>query len=182
MALGNFFRSEKELTPSEISALTGVSPDVQRDWRRHGHMGAIGSQNVKGRWVYDYEDAYWLYVMRRLSLGGIDLSLTFTFTTSILGFVSVWADAMIDEKRPNAGRYAMIRYHADRDHGPKANAYSMKIVQQISDDMSADDELFTVIDLKAIARGLPHVFRELFLEIRSHILQNGNRDQEGLDD
>lgn len=63
----------RDFTPSEAAEVTGVSPALQRDWRRRG----ILPENEGGKWTrWTLYDVIKLAVMKRLSDSGVDVSKT----------------------------------------------------------------------------------------------------------
>ncbi|MEY8841939.1 hypothetical protein AB9K41_23160 [Cribrihabitans sp. XS_ASV171] len=67
------------LKPSEMPALTGVSIDRLKDWRRVGLFddddeagSLIGTQQENGRWLYSISDAVVLATMNALRNTGLD--------------------------------------------------------------------------------------------------------------
>lgn len=64
---------DREFTPSEAAEVTGVSPALQRDWRRRG----ILPENEGGKWTrWSLQEIIKLAVMKRLSDSGVDVSKT----------------------------------------------------------------------------------------------------------
>lgn len=64
---------EREFTPSEAAAISGVSPTLQRDWRRR----EILRGNSDGRWTrWTLTDVIRLSVMKLFSEAGMDVSNT----------------------------------------------------------------------------------------------------------
>jgi hypothetical protein len=74
------FRTEtvhREFSPKEAAEVSGVSPDLQRDWRRRGVLpGRVG-----GKWTsFTLYDVIQLTVMRAFSQSGLSLELAETFS------------------------------------------------------------------------------------------------------
>lgn len=64
---------DREFTPAEAGEITGVSPTLQRDWRRRG----ILPENDGAKWTrWTLVDVIQLSVMKRLSDNGVDVSKT----------------------------------------------------------------------------------------------------------
>lgn len=68
----NRMHYEALLAPSEVSEITGVSPEMQRDWRRRGLMDDLG-EVTNSRWRYSVHDAFTLWIVRKLTESGIAL-------------------------------------------------------------------------------------------------------------
>ncbi|MCH4541524.1 MerR family transcriptional regulator [Ochrobactrum sp. A-1] len=66
------------ISPSEVEARTGLSPDVLRDWRRRGLL-QLGTQQDNGRWGYSVGDVAQLAVVNILMKWRIISDLTDAF-------------------------------------------------------------------------------------------------------
>lgn len=81
------FHSEPELSPAEFARVTGVSPDMQRDWRRRGYIDDIGTMQKNGRWKYDWSDAFLIFIARKIVANGFELTLSLRIANTIAPFV-----------------------------------------------------------------------------------------------
>lgn len=63
-----------KLTPVEVESMTGVSPEVLRNWRTRGFMHSLGTQQPNGRWVYSASDAMTIWVMSQMASVGMSNS------------------------------------------------------------------------------------------------------------
>lgn len=181
-SMGYFFQSKVLLTPKEVAHLSGVAQDVQRDWRRHGHLKGLGQQTTSGRWLYDYTDAFIIYLMRRLNLGGVDLKYACEFAAGIVGRVAVWSLADEERRLPdgrlmNTSRFCFVRYHADQDHGDSPRAHSMILIDDLHY-VAGLSEVATLFDLKAIADGIPDKFRHLIGEVGKDVQRSLEEDRD----
>ncbi|MEP0188822.1 hypothetical protein [Roseibium sp.] len=80
---------------------------MQRDWRRRGYIENLGTQSDKGRWLYDWYDAFIIYLMRQMYEGGCELSRAQLFAATIYEDVLSYA---IEARFP--GKVApRCRYH-----------------------------------------------------------------------
>lgn len=52
------------------SRLSGLSPDVLRDWRRRDFLAGVGEQTDAGRWVYSFSEIIELSIVRVLEGNG----------------------------------------------------------------------------------------------------------------
>ena len=59
-------------TPMEVEAMTGVSPEVLRNWRSRGFMDDLGTKLHNGRWVYSPRDTMTIWVMWQMSGVGMN--------------------------------------------------------------------------------------------------------------
>jgi len=83
----------REFTPAEAAAITGVSTALQRDWRRRG----ILAENTEGKWTrWELTDIIRLSVMKLFSDAGMDVSQTKTIAQMAL-LPTLGAIARIDE-------------------------------------------------------------------------------------
>lgn len=67
------FNSSPHMTPAKLAEVTGLSADMQRDWRRREYIANLGTQSDTGRWLYDWYDAFILFLMRKMYEGGCEL-------------------------------------------------------------------------------------------------------------
>ncbi|MGE3877397.1 MAG: hypothetical protein AB7F74_30935 [Parvibaculaceae bacterium] len=83
----------REFTPAEAATITGVSPALQRDWRRRNLM----KENPDGRWTrWTLTDIIELSVMKLFSDAGMDVSNT-TIVAHMAVMPTLGALALIDE-------------------------------------------------------------------------------------
>lgn len=62
---------DREFSPSEAAAITGVSVDLQRDWRRRGLL----PENKEGKWTrFDLKHIIEMFVMKVFSGAGFSVS------------------------------------------------------------------------------------------------------------
>lgn len=62
---------DREFSPSEAAAITGVSVDLQRDWRRRGLL----PENKQGKWTrFDLKHIIEMFVMKVFSDAGFSVS------------------------------------------------------------------------------------------------------------
>ncbi|WBU53326.1 hypothetical protein [Paracoccus sp. SCSIO 75233] len=70
------------MTPAKLAEVTGLSADMQRDWRRRGYI-TLGTMQPNGRWLYDWYDAFCIYLIRKLYDAGCELPRANLFSASI---------------------------------------------------------------------------------------------------
>ena len=79
----HLFNSEPHMPPAKLAEVTGLSADMQRDWRRRGYIENLGTQGSNGRWEYDWADALYVYLMRQMYDGGCELSRALMFAVTL---------------------------------------------------------------------------------------------------
>jgi hypothetical protein len=62
-----------DFSPGSVEIFSGVSTDVQRDWRRRGFLSNYGMQLESGRWVYSLRDTGAFWLATRLMKTGCEL-------------------------------------------------------------------------------------------------------------
>lgn len=58
---------EKLYTPKQIQAITGVSPDSLRQWRKLGYLDEYGQKQESGHWLYTQQEARVFLALRFIS-------------------------------------------------------------------------------------------------------------------
>lgn len=69
---------EREFSPSEAAAITGVSLDLQRDWRRRGFL----PENKQGKWTrFSLSDIIQMSTMKTFTDAGFSVSYVSSFSS-----------------------------------------------------------------------------------------------------
>lgn len=89
---------DREFSPAEAAAITGVSVDQQRDWRRRG----ILPENKEGKWTrFDLKHIIEMSVMKAFSEAGFSVSYVAQFASMAilpsLAIVNLYPDAVAFE-------------------------------------------------------------------------------------
>ena len=86
---------QRDFTPAEAAAITGVSTALQRDWRRREVIK--GNPNPEGKWTrWSLNDIVRLSVMKLFSDAGMEVSSTTTIASMAL-MPTLGALALVDE-------------------------------------------------------------------------------------
>ncbi len=72
-------------TPMEVETMTGVSPEVLRNWRNRGFMDALGTKLPNGHWVYSARETMTIWVMGQMSSVGMTNSAAMIGAALITG-------------------------------------------------------------------------------------------------
>lgn len=100
------------MSPAQLADVTGLGADMQRDWRRRDYISNLGTQSDKGRWLYDWYDAFTIYLMRQMYEGGCELSRAQLFAATVGQDVLLYA---IEARYPGKvhPRYRYHRFQKD---------------------------------------------------------------------
>lgn len=157
------FHSEPHMTPAQLAEITGLSPDMQRDWRRRGYIAEkIGTLQQNGRWLYDWADALFLCTMQRLYNSGLELPLASRCAGSMSSYVMFCA-------MHNWNIYSHPRRHrfflTFKSAAAEGDTYGGWATKPISDLSQVEDHAAAIlVDAETISRSLPEEFEPVMLK------------------
>lgn len=171
------FNSDPHLSPAKLAGITGVSADMQRDWRRRGYISNLGTQSENGRWLYDWYDAWVLYLMRQMYEGGCELSRAQSFATTVGQDVMLFAvEAQYPGKAFPQHRYYL--FQQDPRGRPEDGGWLAVRCRTLSN-LEAKPIRF-LVDCVALANELPKAFdkpiRSMNNQIKSDLAKRGDAD------
>jgi hypothetical protein len=164
------------MTPAKLAEVTGVSADMQRDWRRREYISNLGTQSENGRWLYDWYDAFTIYLMRQMYQGGCELSRAQTFAATVGQDVLLYA---IEARYPGKvfPQYRFHRFQIDKRGDPKhGNWIAIRFNKLDQVEIRA---IGFVIDCLALANELPVTFGDPIARLNILVendLSKGNAD------
>lgn len=150
------FHSQPTLTPAALADVTGLSTDMQRDWRRRGYI-KLGTQQDNGRWLYDWYDAFHIYLMRALYDGGCELAQANLFAATLGQDVLMHAIAL---RYPGlvAPQYRFHRMQKD-ERGKPEHGYWISI--RFNNLAQIETKAFAMVaDCLQLAKEIPSAFDE----------------------
>lgn len=150
------FNSEPTLTPSKLADATGLSVDMQRDWRRRGYL-KLGTAKDSGHWLYDWYDAFSIYLMRQLYQGGLELTRAQMFAATIGQDVLTSA---INARYPNLVIPRTRFFRFQKDERGKAEHGHWVAVRFNKLEVTEARSVGFLVDCAALAAELPAVFDE----------------------
>ena len=157
---------EREFTPSEAEAVTGVTVTLQRDWRRRGLLPESGP----GKWTkFTLSDVIRMSVMKLVSDAGISIKSnddlaqmavlpTLAFLEQIPGAVELEGDEVSDTLRLSIETAGTVRGGHGRflvsfpnlPEWKRVGRYtSLKQVEQVLEDRGC--ACFVTVDLRSLA-------------------------------
>ena len=156
------FQSQPTMTPAMLAEVTGLSTDMQRDWRRRGYI-KLGTQQDNGRWLYDWYDAFHICLMRVLYDGGCELAQANLFAASLGEDVLTHAVAM---RYPGLviPQYRFHRIQKD-ERGHPEHGYWLTI--RFNNLAAQETKAFALVaDCLQLAKELPSAFDEPISNLR----------------
>lgn len=153
----------REFTASEVDAITGVSPSLQRNWRRYGYL----PENEGGKWTrYSLDWVIRIAVMKLLSDAGTDVSKTSVAAQmaipptldaimGIAGAVVFEGHDVPEEERQRIialdGSYATGRYIVSYGYHELAICRVSSLADIEEDAVKERRPVFSVVDTHALA-------------------------------
>ncbi|HEY9147517.1 MAG TPA: MerR family transcriptional regulator [Gammaproteobacteria bacterium] len=83
---------ERVFSQADASRLSGISPDILRDWRRRDLLGNLGERGEGDRWRYSFDEILRLAIVKALEPNGQTIGV-------LLFMAFLLADSVIDELR-----------------------------------------------------------------------------------
>ena len=150
------FNTEPTMSPIEMASLTGVAPDMLRDWRRRGYIEKFGTAQGNGRWLYDWGDAFLLCNARSIYESGVDLPPSIRASVTVGRHILLAAFSQrCFYSDPNRYRFfRMYRYGDVND--PVYGGWATQPIRELPKD--ATKSAMILIDVDAIARVIPSAF------------------------
>ncbi len=152
------FHTTPSMSPAELESITGLSPEMQRDWRRRGYINEkLGTLQENGRWLYDWSDALFLCIMQQLYSAGVELPVTQRATNTVMKYV--WFAAMRNWRifdHPEKHRHFVMFKSTEADpeiHG----GWATLPINDLSKCSAGPAAI--LIDVKHIALCLPEEFK-----------------------
>lgn len=146
--------------PSDIKDLTGITPDVLRDWRRRKFLVSVGEETQSGRWVYRIGDVTRLAFVQWLFRSGLVADLRRAFEIADVGGLMVYEHLLPEDRRHFIRQSGDARFliipPAGMDLSPMASA-SQPDLAAIRPTLPG----VLILDIEAIARELPSALREI---------------------
>jgi len=175
----DIYREPRDFTAGEAAVASGVSPALQRDWRRRGLL-----EEGSGGWVrYSLSEVCELAMMKAFSDGGVSVKSAgalarftadpiHTFLEMLPGVVAFTGEELTPEEQraflaDHWAEESLSRYiftplpDKDRDaSGPLADSYRFKSLAEIEEKAGRGWYFGLIFDLKALAEEI-HARAEL---------------------
>lgn len=152
------FKMTRLISPSEVEARTGLSPDVLRDWRRRGLL-QLGTQQDNGRWGYVVGDVAQLAIVNHFTKWRIisDLSDAFHVSGFAVPYVYAFvADDQTFKKQVGKLPYLVAFNVRQGERLQVEKAYSLEETLQLR------LPGFVVVDTRVLAEHLSDQLADLF--------------------
>ena len=150
--------------PSDLAEHTGVSVDMQRDWRRRDvlpseDMPGFCIRQSNGRWRFTIMGLYWVHSIARFSENGFDLVSGSTFTSEVIEASKAYWEHQMNGGQgvpPGFKRYLAI-FPAEPDEEPirvrnwTVREWKHDLISSLGDLASSSPVFVHIIDIISFA-------------------------------